>query len=700
MKKLLPYFKSYKKECFLSPLFKLFEAAFELLVPVVVAKIVDVGLGAPLAGGGYDTNTAYIVKMSMLLIGLGLVGLGCAVVAQYFAAKAATGVSYELRRALFAKLQSLSYSDYDEIGTSAMLNRMTGDVQQFQTGINMFLRLFLRSPLIVFGAMIAAFFIDPPSAWVFAAVIPALFLAVALIMGITTPLYRKAQEKSDKVVLAARENLSGVRVVRAFCKEEEECAAFRVKNRALTKGREKAGAIGALMNPVTFVLVNLAVIFLLKIGAIRVDNGSLSQGGVIALYNLMSQILVELVKFANLVVTVTKAAACGERIEGVLEKKSSLKTEDENGEKGKTDKPGYIVFDNATLKYTADAAPALKNVSFGVEKGETIGIIGGTGSGKSSLVSLIPHFYDVSSGGVYLEGKNVAAYDAEELRKKIAVVPQKAVLFKGIENVLLPRVNNSGCYINSVVLQEPADVLCKHHNDIGNNICDNNIVFAADLIGQVTLKYSIFRLCEAIHFAVFPCRLNRKLVDINARCTLCAEQKSGNAEDSASAADIKQFCIGCYVIFKRFKAKACCVVSAAAEGKSGFNIKHRSALRIIIIIPNRANQQLLTDRHRLEIFLPIILPILIAAHAEVYLMLNALRIVTLGKKSNGFGRAFLGRDINMNRRLVSVLFEQILFNQVDMSNLPCRLFKVAVILNINSVGNDHLSNVACRFHVL
>ncbi len=409
----------------------MFEAAFELLVPVVVAKIVDVGLGAPLAGGGYDANTAYIVKMSMLLIGLGFVGLGCAVVAQYFAAKAATGVSYELRRALFAKLQSLSYSDYDEIGTSAMLNRMTGDVQQFQTGINMFLRLFLRSPLIVFGAMIAAFFIDPPSARVFAAVIPALFLAVALIMGITTPLYRKAQEKSDKVVLAARENLSGVRVVRAFCKEEEERASFRAKNRALTKGREKAGAIGALMNPVTFVLVNLAVIFLLKIGAIRVDNGSLSQGGVIALYNLMSQILVELVKFANLVVTVTKAAACGERIEGVLEKKSSLKTEDENGEKGKTDKPGYIVFDNATLKYTADAAPALKNVSFGVEKGETIGIIGGTGSGKSSLVSLIPHFYDVSSGGVYLEGKNVAAYDAEELRKKIAVVPQKAVLFKG-----------------------------------------------------------------------------------------------------------------------------------------------------------------------------------------------------------------------------------------------------------------------------
>lgn len=431
MKKLFPYFKSYKKECFLSPLFKLFEAVFELLVPVVVAKIVDVGLGAPLIGGGYNANTAYIVKMSLLLIGLGLVGLGCAVVAQYFAAKAATGVSYELRKALFHKLGTLSYSDYDEIGTSAMLNRMTGDVQQFQTGINMFLRLFLRSPLIVFGAMIAAFCIDVKSALVFAAVIPALFIAVALIMGITTPLYKKAQEKSDKVVLAARENLSGARVVRAFCKEEEERETFREKNKALTKGREKAGAIGALMNPVTFVLVNLAVIFLLKVGAIRVDNGSLSQGSVIALYNLMSQILVELVKFANLVVTVTKAAACGERIEGVLAKESSLKSVDENGENGKTEKSGYLVFDDVTLKYTKDAAPALKNLSFSVEKGETIGVIGGTGSGKSSLVSLIPHFYDVFSGGVYLEGKNVAAYPPETLREKIAVVPQKTVLFKG-----------------------------------------------------------------------------------------------------------------------------------------------------------------------------------------------------------------------------------------------------------------------------
>lgn len=431
MKKLFPYFGAYKKECFLSPLFKLFEAVFELLVPVVVAKIIDVGLGEPLAGGGYNANTAYIVKMSLLLIGLGLIGLGCAVVAQYFAAKAATGVSYELRKALFSKLQTLSYKDYDRLGTSAMLNRMTGDVQQFQTGVNMFLRLFLRSPLIVFGAMIAAFLIDPPSAWVFAAVIPALFVAVALIMGITTPLYRKAQEKSDKVVLAARENLTGVRVVRAFCKEEEERKNFREKNLALTKGREKAGAIGALMNPVTFVLVNLAVIFLLKVGAIRVDNGSLSQGNVIALYNLMSQILVELVKFANLVVTVTKAVACGERIEGVLGMQGDLKKIDESAAEAHTDKPGYIVFDNVTLKYNENAAPAIKNASFTVEKGETVGVIGGTGSGKTSLVSLLPHFYDVSEGGVYLGGKNVAAYAPEELREKIAVVPQKAVLFKG-----------------------------------------------------------------------------------------------------------------------------------------------------------------------------------------------------------------------------------------------------------------------------
>lgn len=431
MKKLLPYFKSYKKECFLSPLFKLLEAAFELLVPVVVSRIVDIGLGAPLAGGGYNANNGYIVRMSILLIGLGLVGLACAVAAQYFAAKAATGVSYKLKNALFAKLQSLSYADYDRLGTSAMLNRMTGDVQQFQTGVNMFLRLFLRSPLIVFGAMIAAFFIDPSSAWVFAAVIPALFLAVAAIMGVTTPLYKKAQEKSDRVVLSARENLTGVRVVRAFCKEGEEREKFREKNAALTKGREIAGAISALMNPVTFALVNIAVIFLLKTGAIRVNGGALTQGGVIALYNLMSQILVELVKFANLVVTVTKAAACGSRIEGVLETQSSLIRMSGNDEKAHTDKKGYIVFDDVSLTYGAGAENALKHVSFSVEKGETVGIIGGTGSGKSSLVSLLPHFYDVSSGGVYLEGKNVAAYSACELRDKIAIVPQKATLFKG-----------------------------------------------------------------------------------------------------------------------------------------------------------------------------------------------------------------------------------------------------------------------------
>ena len=407
------------------------EAAFELLVPVVVARIVDNGLGAPLPGGGYNANAAYIVRMSFLLIGLGLVGLACAVAAQYFAAKAATGVSYGLRKALFSKLQSLSYADYDRLGTSAMLNRMIGDVQQFQTGVNMFLRLFLRSPLIVFGAMIAAFFIDPPSAWVFVAVIPALFLAVALIMAITTPLYKKAQEKSDKAVLAARENLVGVRVVRAFCKEEEERENFREKNAALTKGRERAGAISALMNPLTFALVNVAVIFLLKAGAIRVDGGALSQGNVIALYNLMSQILVELVKFANLVVTVTKAAACGSRIEGVLEKDSSLCLMDENNPEAHTRKSGYIVFDDVSLKYSEGADYALKNVSFSVEKGETVGVIGCTGSGKSSLVSLLPHFYDVSAGGVYLEGKNVAAYSPEALRRKIAVAPQKAVLFKG-----------------------------------------------------------------------------------------------------------------------------------------------------------------------------------------------------------------------------------------------------------------------------
>lgn len=431
MKTLLPYFKPYKKECFLAPLFKLFEAIFELLVPVVVAKVVDVGLGTVLPGGGYAANNAYIVKMAMLLIGLGFVGLLCAVIAQYFAAKAATGVSYRLRGALFSKLQTLSYADYDKLGTSAMLNRMTGDVQQFQTGINMFLRLFLRSPLIVFGALIVALTIDPHAALVFAAVIPALFLAVALIMGAATPLHKKAQEKSDKVVLSVRENLTGVRVVRAFCKEEQDRKDFRKKNLALTKGREKAGVVGALMNPVTFVLVNVAVIFLLKVGAIRVDGGARTQGDVIALYNLMSQILVELVKFANLVVTVTKAAACGERIEGVLKTQSSLKKVGENEPNAVTTKQGYIVFDGVTLRYPSGAAAAVKNASFSVNKGDVVGVIGGTGSGKSSLVSLLPHFYDATEGGVYLNGKNVAAYDEATLRQKIAVVQQKSVLFKG-----------------------------------------------------------------------------------------------------------------------------------------------------------------------------------------------------------------------------------------------------------------------------
>lgn len=423
-----------------------------MLVPVVVAKIVDVGLGAPLASGGYQANTSYIVGMSLLLVALAAVGLGCAIVAQYFAAKAATGVSFELRGALFSKLQSLSYADYDALGTSAMLNRMTSDVQQFQSGVNMFLRLFLRSPLIVFGAMIAAFFIDVPSALVFAAIIPLLFLAVAVIMGITTKLHKKAQGKSDSVVLSVRENLGGVRVVRAFCREDAEKKDFKEKNLALTRGREKAGAIGALMNPVTFALVNLAVIFLLKTGAIRVDGGKLTQGGVIALYNLMSQILVELVKFANLVVTVTKAAASGARIEDVLNRESSLKSASEESKEqaeknSRVDsldsekKREYIRFANVELKYSKNAAPALKNIDFSVAKGETVGIIGGTGSGKSSLVSLLPHFYDASSGGVYLEGKNVAAYPVEKLREKIAIAPQKAVLFKGTIRENLARGN-------------------------------------------------------------------------------------------------------------------------------------------------------------------------------------------------------------------------------------------------------------------
>ncbi len=436
MKKLFAYFKPYKWQSLLGPLFKLFEATLELLVPFVVGLIVDRGLGAQVNGGYPNADRAFIVQMCLLLAAFGLVGLGFSVIAQYFAARTATGVSAGIRRDLFRKIQSLSYRDIDKTGTATLLTRMTGDVDRLQSGINLALRLFLRSPFIVFGAMLTGFFIDPNSIGVFALTIGVLALVVYAVMFACMPLYKKTQEKLDKVMLSTRENLTGARVLRAFCQEESEKELFNARNGELTAGRKFVGAIAAITNPLTYALVNGGIILLLYTGAIRVHSGALSQGSVLALYNLMGQILIELIKLANLIVTVTKAAACGSRIQAVLDMQPSLTVTREES-KRETDK--FISFENVSMQYTEGAEAALQNLSFSVRKGQTLGVIGGTGSGKTTLVNLIPHFYDVTGGQVCVDGENVQSASKQQyLRERIGVVPQKAVLFKGTikENLL------------------------------------------------------------------------------------------------------------------------------------------------------------------------------------------------------------------------------------------------------------------------
>ncbi|MBQ5926541.1 MAG: ABC transporter ATP-binding protein [Clostridia bacterium] len=467
MKGLLPYFKQYKKQSVLGPLFKLLEATFELLVPVIVGLIIDKGLGEGVMQGAKrvypNADKGFIFAMCGVLVLFGLVGFVCAVTAQYFAAKAATGVSSKIRKALFKKLQSLSYADFDALGSSAMLTRMTGDINQFQSGVNLFLRLFLRSPFIVFGAMAAAFFISVKAGLVFLATIPLLSIVVFTVMFVTKPLHKKSREKLDGVLLTTRENLNGARVIRAFCKENEEQETFVRKNAELTKSRKIADGISALTNPLTYVLVNLGIVALVYVGALQVNVGSLSQGSVVALYNLMTQILIELIKLANLIVSVTKAAACGNRIEEVLQMQPSLQTVSERtgeDEKHENEKD-YIRFEKVSLRYHKGAEPALEEIDFSVKKGETIGVIGGTGSGKTTLVNLLPHFYDATGGTVYLDGKNVANYDLKELRQKIAVVPQKATLFKGTvkDNLLWGNPNATDEELYSALKIAQADAL-------------------------------------------------------------------------------------------------------------------------------------------------------------------------------------------------------------------------------------------------
>ena len=400
-----------------------------MLVPFVVGLLVDKGLGENVNGAYPYADKTFILQMCLLLAVFGLVGLGFSVTAQYFAAKTATGVAADVREDLFKKLQSLSYKDVDRLGTSTMLTRMTSDVDRLQSGINLALRLFLRSPFIVFGAMITALFIDAKSIGPFALVITVLAIVVYAVMFLCMPLYKKTQGDLDKVLLSTRENLTGARVLRAFCEEENERALFNARNEKLNAGRKFVGKIAALTNPLTYVFVNLGIILLLYTSGLRVESGTLSQGNVLALYNLMGQILVELIKLANLIVTVTKAAACGGRIAAVLEMQPSLKLE-ENAQAD--DGQAFIRFKNVTMRYNAQAEPAVEDLNFTVARGETVGVIGGTGSGKSTLVHLLAHFYDADGGQVWVDGKNVKEKSFQtDLREMIGIVPQKATLFKG-----------------------------------------------------------------------------------------------------------------------------------------------------------------------------------------------------------------------------------------------------------------------------
>ena len=430
MKTLLAYLKDYKKESILAPLFKMLEASFELFVPLVMVAIIDVGIA--------NQDKPYIVKMCFVLIALGIIGLVCSITAQYFAAKAATGVGTGIRHGLFEHIQKFTFTEMDQLGTSTLITRMTSDINQIQSGVNLVLRLFLRSPFIVFGAMIMAFTVDVKAALVFVVTIPLLSLIVFGIMLVTMPMYKKVQADLDQVLLATRENLTGARVIRAFNKEEDETKRFENANQILTDAQKYVGRISGMMNPLTYIIVNGAIIALIYVGAVRVDIGDLTQGQVVALINYMSQILVELVKLANLIISVTKAAACLNRVESVLAVKPDMnegdvrwKSNSSEADRDLKNKIPVVEFSHVSLTYKGTSDTSLSDINFCAKKGQTIGIIGGTGSGKSSLVNLIPRFYDATDGTVKINGRDIKEYQTENLREHIGVVLQKAVLFKG-----------------------------------------------------------------------------------------------------------------------------------------------------------------------------------------------------------------------------------------------------------------------------
>ena len=427
MKKLLVYLKDYKKESILGPLFKLLEASFELIVPLVVASMIDVGIP--------NQDKGYIVKMALVLVALGVIGLISSVTAQFFAAKAAVGFATKVRQALFDHIQKLTFGQMDSQGTATLITRMTSDVNQVQNGVNLVLRLFLRSPFIVFGAMIMAFTVDVKAALIFVVVIPLLLIVVFAILLISIPMFSRVQANLDQVMRTTRENLTGSRVIRAFAKEPEEIEEFQKENRVLRDVQVVAGRVSALMNPVTYIIINGGLMALIYVGALQIEGGILTQGQVVALINYMSQILVELIKLANLIITVTKAIACGNRIESVMEIPAGFPNEGQiAGQKSGTDASadGYkVVFDQVGMAYNEGGDEAISDVNLKVKRGETIGVIGGTGSGKSTLVNLIPRFYDVTRGRVLVDGTDVRDMEPEKLRSKIGMVLQKAVLFRG-----------------------------------------------------------------------------------------------------------------------------------------------------------------------------------------------------------------------------------------------------------------------------
>lgn len=495
MKTLLKYLGEYKKESVLAPLFKMLEATFELFIPLVVAAIIDTGIG--------NGDKKYILGMCGIMVLLGVIGLASSLTAQFFAAKAAVGFSKKLRHALFDKIQSLSFNEIDTLGTSSMITRMTSDVNQVQSGVNLVLRLFLRSPFIVFGAMIMAFTIDVKAAFVFVVTIPALSVIVFGIMLITIPMYRRVQKSLDKVLGITRENLTGIRVIRAFGKEQDEIDKFNKANDTLTHMQKIVGRVSGLMNPMTYIVINAGIVVLIYTGAVRVEAGIITQGAVVALYNYMSQILVELIKLANLIITVTKSFASGKRLESILKMESTLQMNVDNmeGEDNLKENVPVVEFDHVSLTYKGAGEESLTDINFTVNKGETIGIIGGTGSGKTSLVHLIPHFYEATKGSVKVNGTDVKNYPLNVLREKVGIVMQKPVLFKGTirENLMWGNGSATEEDINEALLTAQAiDVVQSKEEGLDSEVLQGGKNFSGGQKQRLTIARALVRKPEIL----------------------------------------------------------------------------------------------------------------------------------------------------------------------------------------------------------